>query len=276
MQSTPNFSSAIPNSFKWKYFPVLPLADPPIEPDVIINIEIRNDFTLVYCDKIHTYGGLPLGTSNKTLSLISGGIDSPVSSFLAMKRGMKVEYIHFATPPHTSLESIEKVKDILKVLKKYDSNRKQVLHVVNFTILQNELMHITNESYRITLMRRMFIRIANIVANQISAKALTTGEALGQVASQTIESIAVINSVSDVPILRPLITYDKEEIIIIAKKIDTYNLSILPITDCCSLFVPKKPTTKPKLFVAKIQESQILFEEIIQEIIKNNIEKYNV
>ncbi|WP_381415189.1 tRNA 4-thiouridine(8) synthase ThiI [Spiroplasma endosymbiont of Anurida maritima] len=243
-------------------------------PDISLNVEVRFSNIAIYINKNMALGGLPVNSSGHALSLLSGGIDSPVASFLCYKRGLNLSYIHFTTPPHTSLESLEKVFDLSKNLFKYSDGRALKLYVVNFTLLQNELMHLSKPEYRITIMRRMFVRIANIVAEKIDAKCLATGEALGQVASQTIESITTIENSSTLPILRPLICYDKEDIIKISKSIDTYTTSIKPFDDCCSLFVPKNPVIKPKIREAEFQENNIMWKEIIDKIIENNVEKY--
>ncbi len=245
-----------------------------IKPDIILMIEVRNNFTLVYHSTIKAFGGLPYGSSNTGLSMISGGIDSPVASFLMMKKGIKLKFIYFATPPHTDEKSLKKVLELIANLKHYSNNLEQKLYVVNFSLMQNEIMHISNSSYRITIMRRMFYRIANVLANKLNCSAIITGESLGQVASQTIESISVINEVSNLPVLRPLISYDKSEIIDIAKDINTYDISILPFEDCCSLFVPKNPTTKPKSSIAINQENDFLFKEIIDVIVNNHIQEF--
>ncbi|WP_370281040.1 tRNA sulfurtransferase, partial [Spiroplasma endosymbiont of Phyllotreta cruciferae] len=185
-----------------------------------------------------------------------------------------VEYLHFATPPHTSEEALEKVKTLVQKLHHYTGQNQQRLHVVNFSMLQHELMHIPDGSYRITIMRRMFYRIANILAAKWNCQAIITGESLGQVASQTIESINVINTVSPLPVLRPVLCFDKNEIIAIAKEIDTYQTSILPFEDCCSLFVPKNPMTKPRIAQAEFQEQNLMWQEIIDVIIRKNIKTY--
>lgn len=229
-------------------------------PELKIFLEVHNDSIYYFTNKIEGAKGLPVGASGKVLLLLSGGIDSPVAAWKLMKRGLEVSYLHFATPPITSEEALNKVKDLIKILKPYNNNKGD-LYLCNFLTLQNELMHTSLSSYRITLMRRMFIRIANQVANKLGIIAIATGEAVGQVASQTLASINVINQVSTLPILRPLITDDKLETINLATKINTYNTSILPFDDCCSLFVPKKPITQPK------QEVAIKLEQELQEII---------
>ncbi|WP_338991694.1 tRNA uracil 4-sulfurtransferase ThiI [Spiroplasma endosymbiont of Seladonia tumulorum] len=241
-----------------------------------IDVEVRRTFTYVFVNKIKTIGGLPVGISGRGLVMLSGGIDSPVAAFLTMKRGMNIEYLHFATPPHTTEEALQKVKTLVQKLNYYAGQNQQRLHVVNFSMLQHELMHIPDASYRIIIMRRMFYRIANLLAKDLKCQAIITGESLGQVASQTIESINTINDVSTLPILRPVLCFDKNEIIDIAKQIDTYQTSILPFEDCCSLFVPKNPVTKPRLKQAEFQEKNLMWTEIIDVIIKKNITTYVV
>lgn len=246
------------------------------KPDLQINIEIRKIFTYIFINKIKTIGGLPIGTSGNGLVMLSGGIDSPVAAFLTMKRGMNIEYLHFSTPPHTTEESLKKVKTLIQKLNNYDGKNQQILYVINFSILQNELMHIPNINYRIIIMRRMFYRIANLLAKKIKFQTIITGESLGQVASQTIESINTINNVSVLPILRPILCFDKNEIINIAKKIDTYQTSILPFEDCCSLFVPKNPIIKPIIKKAEFQEKNLMWKEIINILFNKKIKIYYI
>ncbi|RUO86867.1 tRNA uracil 4-sulfurtransferase ThiI [Spiroplasma endosymbiont of Megaselia nigra] len=246
------------------------------QPVLQIDVEVRRTFTYVFVNKIKTIGGLPVGISGRGLVMLSGGIDSPVAAFLTMKRGMNIEYLHFATPPHTTEEALQKVKTLVQKLNYYAGQNQQRLHVVNFSMLQHELMHIPDASYRIIIMRRMFYRIANLLAKDLKCQAIITGESLGQVASQTIESINTINDVSTLPILWPVLCFDKNEIIDIAKQIDTYQTSILPFEDCCSLFVPKNPVTKPCLKQAEFQENNLMWTEIIDVIIKKNITTYVV
>ncbi|WP_434343314.1 tRNA uracil 4-sulfurtransferase ThiI [Mycoplasma sp. 06067-C1-B144P-99-0482-3] len=242
-------------------------------PELVIEIVVKKDHVDVFDNRIDGLKGLPVGISDKGLCLLSGGIDSPVSAFLTLKRGMQVDFIHFMTPPHTSHQALDKVFSLARQLAKYNiSNFK--LHICNFNLLLQELQHLIEPSYKITIMRRMFLRIANIIAKNNNNKAIITGESLGQVASQTIQSINVINNVSDLPILRPVITYDKEEIIKIAKFIDTYQTSILPFDDVCSMFVPKDPIIKPKLNIAIKLEENIFWNELLEETIKNNIKTF--
>ncbi|ATQ35763.1 tRNA 4-thiouridine(8) synthase ThiI [Mesoplasma entomophilum] len=242
-------------------------------PDLKIEVLVKKDGIQIFSKRIEGLKGLPVGVSGKGLSLLSGGIDSPVASFLTMKRGMHVDFIHFMTPPHTSPEALDKVFELAKIVSKYNS-KKFNLYVCDFSMLLQELQHLPEESYKITIMRRMFMRIANLLAKVNGHEALITGESLGQVASQTIQSIDVINSTSDLPILRPVLTYDKEEIITISKFIKSYETSILPFDDACSLFVPKQPVTKPKRWMAENQENAVLWNELLDYTMENKIQKF--
>ena len=241
--------------------------------DLDIKIEIKNDFAIVYDKQIKGLGGLPIGSNGRVLMLLSGGIDSPVASKLLMNRGLKVDFLTFITPPHTSEKSLQKVKDLVNVITLNNKLYKSKLYVCNFSMLMHELTHIKNESYRITLMRRYFLRIANELKNKYNYDAIGTGDSIGQVASQTLESMDVIsNSISNCLILRPLLTFDKELIINYAKFYNTYNLSILPYSDSCSLFAPKNPTTKPKNSIAiELEKKLDLINDIMINTIKNKI-----
>jgi len=240
------------------------------KPDHIINIEVKKPNSYIYFDKIKGCGGFPLGINGKVLVLISGGIDSPVAASLLIKKGFTVDFLTFTTPPHTNPKSLEKVKKLVKILT--TNLYKPKLYICNFTNLQNELAHMSIKSYQITLMRRFFFRIARDLARKYKYDAIATGESLGQVASQTIESMNTIqNAASDIVILRPLLTYDKNEIIDIAIKIGTYETSIEPYIDCCALFVPKNPATKPTIHTAEMLEKELdlafgIYEKIIDKI----------
>ncbi|QHX36102.1 thiamine biosynthesis protein ThiI [Spiroplasma sp. TIUS-1] len=242
-------------------------------PQKLVNVLIKNNNTYIYIDKIQGLKGLPVGTSGRGISMISGGIDSPVASYLALKRGMKVDFLHFMTPPHTTPEAVQKVFDLIKVTSKYNV-RDFNFYVCDFSMLLKELMHMKNDSYRITIMRRVFLIIANKLADKIEAQAIITGDALGQVASQTIDSMNVIGSVSERQILRPLITYDKEEIIKISEYIGAYPISILPFDDVCSMYVPNKPIIKPTLKEAEFQEKELMLDVMIDKTLKDSIKKY--
>lgn len=241
-------------------------------PQLKIFLSINTDVIYLYTNKIEGAKGLPVGSSGKVLLLLSGGIDSPVAAWKLMKRGLEVNFLHFATPPVTSEAALNKVKNLIKILKPYNNNKTN-LYICDFLGLQNELMHTSLPSYRITLMRRMFIKIANQLATNLEILAIATGESVGQVASQTLASLNVINQASKLPILRPLVTNDKLEIINIANKINTYQTSILPFDDCCSLFVPKNPTTQPKLAIAEKLEQELQELINIEDLIQTTVNK---
>ncbi len=236
-------------------------------PDIILNIEIRKEGTYIYTDELKGAGGYPVGVQGKGLLMLSGGIDSPVAGYLAMKRGVNVECIYFDSPPHTSVEAKNKVKKLAKIINEYSGLVK--LHIVPFTKIQEEIYKNCPDNYMITIMRRMMYRITEKYAKKIKAKIIINGESIGQVASQTLDSIACINEVTNMPVIRPVATYDKLEIIDIAKKIDTYETSILPYEDCCTIFVPKHPVIKPELIKAKEYEKAFDYEKLIEESIEN-------
>lgn len=236
-------------------------------PDILISIEIREEGAYVFT---HTYkgaGGYPLGVGGKIMHMLSGGIDSPVAAYLLMKRGIKIECIHFASPPYTNAGVIEKLKDLLGKLNKYQPEIR--LNIIPFTKLQEEIYANCDESYVITIMRRMMFRLADKLAKRRRCLAISSGESVGQVASQTLDSMNVINNVTNLPVLRPVVCYDKTEIIDLARKIDTYEISIRPFEDCCTIFAPKNPKTKPSLEKVVEYESKWDYESMIDEAIKN-------
>ncbi|MGX4669919.1 tRNA uracil 4-sulfurtransferase ThiI [Cerasibacillus sp. JNUCC 74] len=233
------------------------------QPDVEIRIELRQEAAYITSSVIQGLGGLPVGTSGKTLLLLSGGIDSPVAGYLAMKRGVQLEAIHFHSPPFTSERAKQKVLDLAKQLTRY--GKAISVHIVPFTKLQQEIFRTIPDGYAMTIMRRMMMRISEKVCEQQSILSLTTGENLGQVASQTMESMNTINEVTNYPIIRPLITMDKTEIIDLAQEIGTYETSILPYEDCCTIFVPKSPKTKPKREKANLYEAKNNFSKLMEE-----------
>lgn len=242
-------------------------------PDVILHVEIRPDYSYIYTSEIKGLGGYPTGIQGKGLLMLSGGIDSPVAGFLANKRGIDIDCIYYDSPPHTSLEAKNKVITLAKKLTKYGSNIN--LYVVPFTELQEEIYKNIDPTYMITIMRRMMYRIAERVAKRTKSKIIINGESIGQVASQTLTSMYVINNVTSMPVIRPVACLDKLEIIEIAKKIDTYETSIIPFEDCCTIFVPKHPVINPNLDKCIEYESLIDYEKMIEDAI-NNIEKINV
>lgn len=236
------------------------------EPETRVRILVTRPCVYVYAKTIRAAGGYPLGTLGKVLMLISGGIDSPVASYALLKRGIAIEGIHFAAPPYTSEEAINKVKDLLGILTRYQ--RKIKLHVVNFTKLQLAIYKEAGDPYAITIMRRMMLRIAERLAKEKGCLALASGESVGQVASQTLQSMVAINAVTSYPIIRPLSTFDKNETIDIAKKIGTYDISIRPYEDCCTIFTPRHPVTRPKIDICEDIEKKIDFEAMVEECVQ--------
>lgn len=234
-------------------------------PDVEVKVEIRNEATYITSSVIPGLGGLPVGTSGKSLLLLSGGIDSPVAGFLAMKRGVEIEAIHFHSPPYTSERAKEKVLDLAKQLTKFGKSIK--VHIVPFTKLQQEIFREMPDAYAMTIMRRMMFRISEEVCKKEGILSLATGENLGQVASQTMDSMHTINEVTNYPIIRPLVTMDKQEVINISHEIGTYETSILPYEDCCTIFVPKHPKTKPQLEAMRKAESVLDVDAMVEKAI---------
>ncbi len=236
-------------------------------PDIVLNIEIRNEMTLIYTKEILGSGGYPVGVQGKGLLMISGGIDSPVAGYLSLKRGIALECLYFEAIPHTSLDAREKVKKLLNILNEYSGNIK--LYIVPFTKLQEEIYKNCDPTYNITILRRMMYRIATGFARKRNCKIIINGENIGQVASQTLNSISVINNVTNMPIIRPVVCFDKSEIIELAKKINTYETSILPYEDCCTIFVPKHPVINPSLEKCEIEESKLDYELLVKECINS-------
>lgn len=236
-------------------------------PDLLLNIEIRGKNVCIY-HKVHKcFGGYPVGALGKGLLMLSGGIDSPVAAFLASKRGVKLEYIYFDSPPHTSIEAKNKVITLAKKISEYAGDTK--LHVINFTKVQESILKNCPHEYLITIMRRMMYRITEKVLNENNMLAIFNGEDIGQVASQTLTSMKVINEVVNVPVIRPVATFDKLEIIDIAKKIGTYETSILPHEDCCTVFVPEHPVINPTSENAISFENAFDYESLIKEAVEN-------
>ena len=242
-------------------------------PDLMLYIDLRNEGCFIYTDEIPGIGGYPVGIQGKGLLMLSGGIDSPVSGYLAMKRGISIECIYFESPPHTSLEAKNKVISLARKLCKYTDKIK--IHVVPFTSIQEAIYKNNASSYMITIMRRMMYRISAEVAKKHKCKVLINGESIGQVASQTLDSMKVINDVTNMPVIRPVACLDKLEIIDIAKKIDTYETSILPFEDCCTIFLPKHPVINPNLESCLEIEERFDYNKLIEETI-NNIETIEV
>ena len=236
-------------------------------PDITLTVEIRTEGTFIYTNEIKGAGGYPVGVAGKGLLMLSGGIDSPVAGYLTLKRGVSIEALYFESPPHTSLEAKNKVISLTKILNNYSGKIK--LHVVPFTKLQEAIFKNCPDIYMITIMRRMMYRIAALYAEKIGAKILINGESIGQVASQTLDSMVCINNVTNMPVIRPVACFDKLEIIDIAKKINTYETSILPYEDCCTIFVPKHPVINPKLDKCIQYENSFDYQKLIDEAIQN-------
>ena len=237
-------------------------------PDVIVHVDIReNGKTFIFDKIIYAYSGLPLGENRDGLRLLSGGIDSPVAGFCMAKRGLRQDILHFDSFPYTSPQAKEKVIDLAKTIKKFIGAR--FMYVCSMTKLQEEFHTKCNEEYAINLLRRAMIRVANSLCEKYRYKTIITGESLGQVASQTIESLTSTNAVAEYPVLRPLISFNKDEIISIAKDIDTYETSVLPFEDCCTVFLPKNPIIKPRVKDAEREENKINLEELLKVVIEN-------
>jgi len=235
-------------------------------PDKICFIEIFNKKAFVFSKKIKGAGGMPVGSSGKALTLLSGGIDSPVAAYYGMKRGVDIDFVHFHSLPYTSEASNEKVEALAKKLLKFQKRAR--IYMVPFAEIQQQVVMNTPEKLRVIFYRRMMMKIAERIAEKNKYKALYTGEAVAQVASQTLENIAATNDAVNLPILRPLIGFDKLEIIEVAKKIDTYETSILPHEDCCTRFVPKHPETKAKLEEVLEAEKNLDVEKFIEKAVK--------
>ncbi|MGL5590748.1 MAG: tRNA uracil 4-sulfurtransferase ThiI [Metamycoplasmataceae bacterium] len=243
-------------------------------PDIEFNIEVHKEFTYVFSDRVIGLGGLPVGTAGKVLHLISGGIDSPVAAFEMMKRGVVVEFLSFLTPPHTDKKTMDKVDEIIKILTRYQGSSK--LYSFNYTDLMNYIGMTSKQAYKIILMRRSFYRIASIIANENNCLGISNGENLGQVASQTLEAMNVVQDQANFPVYRPLITYDKLDIIRKGINIETYDISIIRASEACELFAPANPTTKPSLKIAESLEKELYNLKNLEEdgIIKNIKIKY--
>lgn len=236
-------------------------------PDTTLMIEILDRYTYLYTDKYFGLGGYPVGTQPRGMLMLSGGIDSPVAGYLALKRGVKIDAVYFEAIPHTSLEARNKVIDLSKKLCQYTDQIR--LHIVPFTNIQEAIYKECNPEYCITIMRRMMYRIMEKLAKRNKGLVIINGESIGQVASQTLTSMSVINSVTNMPVIRPVACLDKLEIIDIAKKIDTYDISILPFEDCCTIFVPKHPVINPNLQECLINEEKFDYNKMIEDTVNN-------
>lgn len=237
-------------------------------PEHIVNIDIReNGKTFVFGKVIKAVNGMPVGTGGKGIVMLSGGIDSPVAVYMMAKRGMSLRAVHFHSFPYTSMQARQKVLDLAKIVKKY--TLRMTVDVVNFTEIQTAIHEKCPEDYMITIMRRFMMRIAERIAKNTGAGAVITGESLGQVASQTLESIISTNSVATIPVFRPLIGFDKDDIIEISQRIGTFETSILPYEDCCTIFLPKRPVTKPRLSAVEKVESVLDVDTLVNNALSN-------
>lgn len=235
-------------------------------PDIMVNVEIR-ERAYVYTNTLAASGGMPAGSAGKAVLLLSGGIDSPVAGYMTAKRGANLECLYFHSFPFTSERAKQKVVDITRKLSEYCGEIQ--LHISPFTEIQSLILEKGREDYITVLLRRMMMRIANFFAQKTGAEALVTGESLGQVASQTMKSIACVDVLAEFPVFRPVIGFDKIEITNLAKKIGTYDISILPYQDCCSVFVPKHPVTRPEINNIEKQESFMKYDQLIEDAVKN-------
>ena len=235
-------------------------------PDLWITVEIRENNTFIYFNSYNGSGGYPVGTQSKGMLMLSGGIDSPVAGYLAMKRGMTLDAVYFEAMPHTSIEARNKVISLCKKLSSYTDHIN--LHIVNFTKIQEEIYKNSKDDYIITIMRRMMYRIMDKLCDKYKGLVIVNGESIGQVASQTLTSMNVINSVTNKPVIRPVTCFDKLEIMDIARKIDTYDISIIPYEDCCTVFVPPHPVINPKLKTCIEEENKFDYELLINEAVE--------
>ena len=236
-------------------------------PDILFNIEVHSEGFYLFTETIKGMGGYPKGSIGRGLMMLSGGIDSPVASYLLLKRGVELSFIHFAAPPYTNSGVIQKLEDLLAVLSEYQTKIK--LYIIPFTKLQEEIYKYSDIGYPITIMRRMMYRIASQLAKEKHIPVICSGESIGQVASQTLESMNVINEVTNIPVIRPLATTDKVDIIQISKDIGTYDISIRPYEDCCTIFAPVKPKTAPHLDVCLEIEKKFDYVSLVNECVKN-------
>ncbi len=236
-------------------------------PDILVTIEIREKFAFIRGNQTKGAGGMPTGTAGKSAILISGGIDSPVAAYMMAKRGLVLNAIHFASPPYTSPQSEEKVHNLLRKVSRYSGNI--CLFTVGFTEIQEEIRDKCPEELFTLIMRRFMMRISQQIADREDCKALITGESLGQVASQTLNALACTDAVVSMPVFRPLIGLDKDEIIKVSRKIDTFEISIEPYEDCCTVFTPKHPKTRPQISIIETAEQALDVEGLIEKALAN-------
>ena len=232
-------------------------------PEIIVKVEVRERAAYIYAGHHKGAGGMPVGTNGKGLLLLSGGIDSPVAGYMMAKRGVKLEAVHFESFPYTSERALQKVLDLAKIVSDYSGDI--YVHIISLTHIQEELVKHCDEDYFTLLLRRYMVALSNKVAEKYGCGALITGESVGQVASQTMQAIGVTDAVANIPVFRPCIGMDKEEIVQISRKIGTFETSILPYEDCCTVFTPKHPKTKPELDKVIAEENKLPFDELVEE-----------
>ena len=239
------------------------------QPDITVRIDVRREHLMVSLKTIQGAGGLPVGTSGRVMLMLSGGIDSPVAGYLAMKRGMEIQCVHFASPPYTSPQALEKTKLLAAKIARFGGSIQFL--TVPFSRIQEEIKKSIPEAYLMTIMRRFMLRITDQLRENARALAIANGESVGQVASQTLDSMVAINDVTNTPIIRPVATMDKLDIIKVAEEIDTFELSIQPFEDCCTVFAPPSPKTKPKLEKACQYEARLDVEGLIKEAVEGTV-----
>ena len=239
------------------------------QPDITVRIDVRREHLMVSLKTIPGAGGLPVGTSGRVMLMLSGGIDSPVAGYLAMKRGMEIQCVHFASPPYTSPQALEKTKLLAAKIARFGGSIQFL--TVPFSRIQEEIKKTVPEAYLMTIMRRFMLRITDQLRENARALAIANGESVGQVASQTLDSMVAINDVTNTPIIRPVATMDKLDIIKVAEEIDTFELSIQPFEDCCTVFAPPSPKTKPKLEKARQYEARLDVEGLIKEAVEGTV-----
>ena len=239
------------------------------QPDITVRIDVRREHLMVSLKTIQGAGGLPVGSSGRAMLMLSGGIDSPVAGYLAMKRGMEIQCVHFASPPYTSPQALEKTKLLAAKIARFGGSIQFL--TVPFSRIQEEIKKKAPEAYLMTIMRRFMLRITDQLRENARALAIANGESVGQVASQTLDSMVAINDVTNTPIIRPVATMDKLDIIKVAEEIDTFELSIQPFEDCCTVFAPPSPKTKPKLEKARQYEARLDIEGLIKEAVEGTV-----
>ena len=239
------------------------------QPDITVRIDVRREHLMVSLKTIQGAGGLPVGTSGRVMLMLSGGIDSPVAGYLAMKRGMEIQCVHFASPPYTSPQALEKTKLLAAKIARFGGSIQFL--TVPFSRIQEEIKKSVPEAYLMTIMRRFMLRITDQLRENARALAIANGESVGQVASQTLDSMVATNDVTNTPIIRPVATMDKLDIIKVAEEIDTFELSIQPFEDCCTVFAPPSPKTKPKLEKARQYEARLDVEGLIKEAVEGTV-----